>query len=274
MYSQLPSISVGRSSICNQTTPHAVLTGTHLWWSEQSLACIKINQHDLYFGNDVTRFPWSWRLGRLPLRRSTLRFWIISVNPCLVTGVDAYREFLIRFCLSKEISGDRQVVFLLVDGEDTRNEYRRNTSHVQILCQNGWARNARCASLCRNFTHYPSQFARINSRTRVTKPSFLLADGRRKHILTFKSLRTVFPKFNAKLDAHTLFLLFPTFWERPKMRRGTGTPARSTKAGEALPNGFEPSFVPWSEETQAHVPAKRRVPTPHPSRVRTSLGTY
>jgi hypothetical protein len=44
-------------------------------------------------------------------------------------------------------------LFLLLDGEDTRNEFRRNAARVQILCQNSLARNVRHANLCRNFTH-------------------------------------------------------------------------------------------------------------------------
>jgi hypothetical protein len=51
------------------------------------------------------------------------------------------------------------------------------------------------------------------------------------------------------------------------MRRGTGTHANSTKAGEALSNGLGPSFVPWREETKCHDSAKRRVPTPPPGGV-------
>jgi hypothetical protein len=55
------------------------------------------------------------------------------------------------------------------------------------------------------------------------------------------------------------------------MRRGTDIRVRSTKAAEALPNGFEPSFVPWREETQGHIPVRRRVPTPPPSGVTESV---
>jgi hypothetical protein len=45
-----------------------------------------------------------------------------------------------RLCHLKEISGDRQALFLLLDVENTRNEFRRNASHVQILCESGLAR--------------------------------------------------------------------------------------------------------------------------------------
>jgi len=75
------------------------------------------------------------------IARLTFRFRIISVNPCLVTFGDAFHEVLIRFCFLMEISGDRRTV---LDCEDTRNEFRRIASHVQILRQNGLA----CTSIC------------------------------------------------------------------------------------------------------------------------------
>jgi hypothetical protein len=52
------------------------------------------------------------------------------------------------------------------------------------------------------------------------------------------------------------------------MRQGTGTRASSIKAGEALSKSFAPSFVPWREDAQGHIPPNRRVPTPHPSGVK------
>ena len=51
------------------------------------------------------------------------------------------------------------------------------------------------------------------------------------------------------------------------MQRGNGTRAPLTKAAEALPKDFFPSFVPWREETEGHVQAKRRVPTFPPKAV-------
>jgi hypothetical protein len=45
------------------------------------------------------------------------------------------------------------------------------------------------------------------------------------------------------------------------MQRSTGARASWTKAGEALPNEFCPSFVPWKEEIEAHIQAKRRIQT-------------
>ena len=49
------------------------------------------------------------------------------------------------------------------------------------------------------------------------------------------------------------------------MQRGTGTRASLTKAAEALSNGYCPSFVPWREETEGHIQAKRRVATSPPN---------
>jgi hypothetical protein len=34
-----------------------------------------------------------------------------------------------------------------------------------------------------------------------------------------------------------------------------------------MPAGFRPSFVPYREETQGHILAKRHIPNPPPSRV-------
>ena len=59
------------------------------------------------------------------------------------TTDDEFHEVLIRLYLLKEINGDRQAVFLLLDVENTRNEFRRNASHVQILCESGLARTCK-----------------------------------------------------------------------------------------------------------------------------------
>ena len=49
----------------------------------------------------ILKCAWRASLGlggwRLPLRGLTFRFRITSVNPCLVTCGDAFREVLIRF---------------------------------------------------------------------------------------------------------------------------------------------------------------------------------
>jgi hypothetical protein len=63
--------------------------------------------------------------------------------------------------------------------------------------------------------------------------------------------RTVVLKFNAKLHAHTQFLLFRHLARCLKFDEAhAGTQPHSTKAGEALPKGIGLSFVPWREETQ------------------------
>lgn len=57
-----------------------------------------------------------------------------AASPSLVICDNAFHEVRIDFCLLKEISGVRLTVFLSLEGEDTRNEFRRNASHVQIFC--------------------------------------------------------------------------------------------------------------------------------------------
>jgi len=71
--------------------------------------------------------------------RLTFRFRIISVNPCLVTCDDAIHEVLIRFCLLKEISGDRRAVLDCEGFAESRRIFRSSVKmawHVR-----------------RNFTH-------------------------------------------------------------------------------------------------------------------------
>jgi hypothetical protein len=99
------------------------------------------------------------RLGRLPLRRLTFHFWIIFIKLCLLTCDDVFHDIRILFCLLKEISGNAQAVFLLLNSEDT-NEFCRNALHVQILCQNGLVHTVRYANLCKNFTHCKSPISR------------------------------------------------------------------------------------------------------------------
>jgi hypothetical protein len=48
------------------------------------------------------------------------------------------------------------------------------------------------------------------------------------------------------------------------MRAGTGTRVRSTKGGDALPNGIGPSSAPWRKEPQGHIPAKGHFSFPPP----------
>jgi fucose 4-O-acetylase-like acetyltransferase len=119
--------------------------------SEQSLPCQKNCAFD--FQIYLTCFIQSWRLGHLQLRRWTFRFQSIFVNPCLVICDHAWCEVLVSFCPMKETSGNRQVVFLLLSGEHARNEFHRNVSHVQILCENGLSSIIPYTSLCRNVLH-------------------------------------------------------------------------------------------------------------------------
>jgi len=79
-------------------------------------------------------------------------FWIISINLFLITCDGAFHKVLIHFCLLKEISDERQGVFLLLDGEDAKNKFCRNALHVQILYQNVLATGTLYANLCKNFT--------------------------------------------------------------------------------------------------------------------------
>jgi hypothetical protein len=91
------------------------------------------NQRNIHLGTHLTRLLPSWRFGRLPQPRLTVRCRIISVNPRFVTCDEAFHGVLIRFCLLKGISGERHAVFPVFDGEDTRNEFRIKASQVQIL---------------------------------------------------------------------------------------------------------------------------------------------
>jgi hypothetical protein len=60
MYSQLPSIPGGRSSIRNPRTRHAVVTGTHLTWTEKMLTVGNYARKNFYtehFSKLRGRFP-------------------------------------------------------------------------------------------------------------------------------------------------------------------------------------------------------------------------
>jgi hypothetical protein len=109
------------------------------------------------------------------IARLTFRFWIISVNPCLVTFGDAFHEVLILFCFLKEIRGNKRTV---LDCEDTRNEFRRIASHVQILRQNGLA----CTSICQPLQKFHvlliAYLQVLILRTSAIESSFMLIDIR------------------------------------------------------------------------------------------------
>jgi hypothetical protein len=83
-------------------------------------------------------------------------------------------------------------------------------------------------------------------QTLITKSSFYL----------FKSLRTLSPPSLTHSLTHPRCFLFRHFELGPKFRRSSGTCAHSIEAGEALSNGFGPSFMPWREKTQGHIPTK------------------
>ena len=110
------------------------------------------NEHESDFGTRLMCFLQSWRLRRLPVQWLTFHFWILSINPFLITCEDAFHEVLIHFRLLKEISDDRQAVFLSLNGEDVTNEFRTNELHVQILHQNVLASSTLYANLWRIFT--------------------------------------------------------------------------------------------------------------------------
>jgi hypothetical protein len=110
--------------------------------SEQSLACQKkiIKSTLLLFRNAPDSLFSVLETRASSTAKNYVSFMIVSLNQCLFTCDDDLHEILIRLCLLKEISGDRQAVFLLLDVENTRNEFRRNVSRVQMLCESGLLR--------------------------------------------------------------------------------------------------------------------------------------
>jgi hypothetical protein len=122
-----------------------------------------------------TRFLRSWRLGQIPLRRLTFRFWIINENPCLVTWNDAFHKVTVPFCPLKEMVTDMQCSLrstVMTRGTNFA-ETRRVFKPLKMACHVPYNMPT-FAEI--SHTAY-CLFARTNSSTCARESSFLLVES-------------------------------------------------------------------------------------------------
>jgi hypothetical protein len=122
---------------------------------------------------DLTHFfqaHWIWRL---PLRRLLLSLRVITIHPCFITSYNIGDEVGVLCGLLFEFPADRNVMGLLVVAQQSWHKFRRNATHVQIVCQN--ALNSPTISQTSWIVHLRS--ARIASRTFAVFSGVVLVDG-------------------------------------------------------------------------------------------------
>ena len=196
--------------------------------------------------------------------KNDVSFLIVSVNPYLFTCDDYFHEVLIRLYLLKEINGDRQAVFCSI--LRTRGTNFAETRHVFRFSVNvAWHVPLLYANLRRNFAYCLSPIC-TNSHKRLlvdvrlgrgsSSPEFRPSLNFVNHSYLRAQLEQSFPKavFNIS-EVSALFSpsstpnftrCFSSSYILMAARNASryAYHARSTKAGEALPDFFRQSFVP------------------------------